>query len=67
MQLGAHVTKDIPAFIEKAIKQHPNVEIMVTDFVGSHPLMAEIVLDLVRKRDCGVRNAERGIKSRKYP
>ena len=49
MQPGAHVTKDIPAFVEKAKKQHPNIEIMVTDFAGSHPLMTEIVLDLVGK------------------
>jgi sirohydrochlorin ferrochelatase len=49
MHPGAHVTKDIPAFVEKARKQHPNIEIMVTDFAGSHPLMTEIVLDLVGK------------------
>jgi len=47
MQPGAHVTKDIPAFVGKARKQHPNIEIMVTDFAGSHPRMTEIVLDLV--------------------
>jgi len=47
MQPGAHVTKDIPAFVEKARKQHPNIEIIVTAFAGSHPLMTEIVLDLV--------------------
>lgn len=49
MQPGAHVTKDIPALVEGAKKQHPNIEIMVTDFAGSHPLMTEIVLDLVGK------------------
>ncbi len=49
VQSGAHVTKDIPALVEGAKKQHPNIEIMVTDFAGSHPLMTEIVLDLVRK------------------
>ena len=49
MQPGAHVTKDIPAFVEKAKKQHPDLAITVTDFVGSHPLMTKIVLDLVEK------------------
>jgi sirohydrochlorin ferrochelatase len=58
MQSGAHVIKDIPEFIEKAKKQHPDLEIRVTEFVGSHPLMTEIVLDLVRKGDCGMRSAE---------
>jgi sirohydrochlorin ferrochelatase len=49
MQPGAHVTKDIPAFLAKARKQHPTLDIKVTDFVGAHPLMTDIVLDLVRK------------------
>jgi sirohydrochlorin ferrochelatase len=64
MQPGAHVTRDIPALIEQARKKHPGVEILMTDFVGSHPLMAEIVMDLVRKGDCGVLGAECGIKKR---
>jgi hypothetical protein len=46
---GAHVTKDIPAIVEKAKKQHLDLEIAVADFVGSHPLMTEIVLDLIAK------------------
>ena len=52
MQPGAHVMNDIPEFVEKAKKQHPDLEIRMTEFVGSHPLMTEIVLDLVRKDDC---------------
>ncbi|HLE41225.1 MAG TPA: CbiX/SirB N-terminal domain-containing protein [Nitrospirota bacterium] len=55
MQPGAHVTRDIPALIEQARKKHPGIEILMTDFVGSHPLMAEIVMDLVQRDDCGVR------------
>jgi len=55
MQPGAHVTRDIPALIEQARKKHPGIEIQMTDFVGSHPLMAEIVMDLVQRDDCGVR------------
>jgi len=65
MQPGAHVTRDIPALIEQARKKHPGIEIQMTDFVGSHPLMAEIVMDLVQRDDCGVRSAECGIKKRK--
>ncbi len=48
MQQGAHVTKGIPAFVERAKRQNPAVDIVVTDFAGSHSLMADIVLDLVR-------------------
>lgn len=53
MQSGAHVTRDIPALIEEARKKHPGVEILMTDFVGAHPLMAEIVMDLVGRIDKG--------------
>jgi sirohydrochlorin ferrochelatase len=60
MQSGAHVTKDVPALIEQARKKHPGIEILLTDFVGSHPLMAEIMMDLVGRSisECGVRRAE---------
>ncbi len=55
MQSGTHVTKDVPALIEQARKKHPGIEVLMTDFVGSHPLMAEIVMDLVGKIDKDVR------------
>lgn len=51
LQAGAHVTRDIPELVEKAGKQHPGIEIMVTDYVGAHPLMAKIVGDLSGKSD----------------
>ncbi len=51
MQPGAHVTRDIPALIDQARKNHPGVEMLMTDFVGSHPLMAEIVMDLIGRID----------------
>lgn len=49
MQSGAHVTRDIPELVDKARKQHPDLDIVVTDCVGAHPLMAKIVEDLVEK------------------
>ncbi len=49
MQAGAHVTRDIPAFVETARKQHPEITIIVTEYVGAHPLMSKIVLDLIEK------------------
>ena len=45
---GAHVMEDVPAQVEQVKRQHPGVAVNVTDFVGSHPLMAAIVLDLVK-------------------
>jgi len=58
LQAGAHVTRDIPVLIEKARKQHPDIEIMATDYVGTHPLMAKVVEELAGKGNYGVRGAE---------
>ncbi len=49
-QSGAHVTRDIPAFTRSVGKKHPGIKITVADFVGSHPLITDIVTDLVKKR-----------------
>ena len=46
LQAGAHVTKDIPELIERSRKEHPKIEIIVTDYVGTHPLMAKAVEEL---------------------
>lgn len=51
MQAGAHVTRHIPDLVEKAKKQHPGVNIAVTDYAGTHPLMTKIVEDLVKKQN----------------
>ena len=51
LQAGAHVTRDIPELVEGARKAHPDIEIVVTDFVGAHPLMAKIVEELAGKSD----------------
>ena len=49
MQAGVHVTKDIPAFLEKAKQKYPTLDIRVTGYAGAHPLMEQIVADLIRK------------------
>jgi len=49
LQAGAHVTKDIPELVARARKSHPGVEIIVTDYVGAHPLMAKVVEELAGK------------------
>jgi sirohydrochlorin ferrochelatase len=49
MQAGAHVTKDIPDFLYKSRTQHPECIIRSTDYVGAHPLMTQIVMDLLGK------------------
>jgi sirohydrochlorin ferrochelatase len=49
MQDGGHVTRDVPAFVDKARSLHPECDIRSTDYVGAHPLMTQIVMDLVNK------------------
>jgi sirohydrochlorin ferrochelatase len=49
MQAGGHVTRDIPAFLDKARSQHPECDIRSTNYVGVHPLMSRIVMDLLDK------------------
>lgn len=48
LQAGAHVTKDVPALAAMTRTRYPDVEVVVTDMVGSHPLMATIVTERVR-------------------
>jgi sirohydrochlorin ferrochelatase len=64
LQAGAHVTRDIPELVAAARKEHPGIEFVVTDYVGAHPLMAQIVEELAENR-CGMRNAECGVEKQK--
>jgi sirohydrochlorin ferrochelatase len=48
LQAGAHVTRDIPALVDEARNAYPGIEIVVTDYVGAHPLMAKIVEDMAK-------------------
>lgn len=48
LQPGAHVTRDVPALASLMKSRYPDVEFVVTDIVGSHPLMATIVIERVR-------------------
>jgi sirohydrochlorin ferrochelatase len=47
MQPGTHVARDIPALAEQARSQYPAIDILVTDYAGSHFLMTKIIMDLV--------------------
>jgi len=41
---GRHATEDIPALVEEAARQHPEVRWRVTGPLGVHPLLARLVL-----------------------
>ena len=51
MQAGAHVSADIPELVRAAKKKHPHLELVVTDYVGGHPLMIDIIADLIKKTE----------------
>ena len=45
---GRHVDQDIPAIVEAAAKQYPQVRFSITGPVGQHPKIAELFFDLIR-------------------
>jgi sirohydrochlorin ferrochelatase len=49
MQTGTHATTDVPRVLRELRARHPGVIMAVSDAVGTHPLMVEVVADLVRK------------------
>jgi sirohydrochlorin ferrochelatase len=51
LQSGAHVSTDIPELVVAMKHRHPHLEFVVTDYVGSHPFMVDIITDLVKKAE----------------
>lgn len=49
LQLGMHVTADIPAMVQEARERYRKTAIISTNAVGLHPLMVDIVLDLAEQ------------------
>jgi sirohydrochlorin ferrochelatase len=52
LQMGTHVTADIPLLVAEARKRYADLQITTTEAVGSHPLMVDIVMDLAGKDIC---------------
>jgi sirohydrochlorin ferrochelatase len=47
LQTGVHVTKDIPDHVDRVKRRWPDLKVSVTDAVGSHRLMVDVVLSLI--------------------
>jgi len=45
---GYHVSKNIPDILNKAKKEHPDVEFIYTEPLGSHKKLVEVVLERIR-------------------
>jgi sirohydrochlorin ferrochelatase len=50
LQMGTHVTADIPLLVEKNKRAFPQIAIALTDAVGSHPLLVDAIFDLAEQR-----------------
>lgn len=59
LYMGAHVSKDLPAEMEEAKKKYPNVEMVMTEPLGEHRKLAEIVIERIGE---GVRGQESGVR-----
>jgi len=48
---GRHTTEDIPAQVEGARQRHPNVQIRISEPLGSHAGLIDVILDRVSDAD----------------
>lgn len=46
---GSHITDDIPRLVREAAKRHPGVRTRITDALGAHPKIVEVILERIRK------------------
>ena len=46
---GRHSTQDIPRMVKEAAKKHPHVAFSVTEPLGLHPKICEVVLERARE------------------
>jgi sirohydrochlorin ferrochelatase len=45
---GSHTTNDIPRLVREAALRHPGVVTRITDPLGTHPKIAEVILERIR-------------------
>jgi len=50
LQRGTHVMRDIPDIIKDAKKRYPSIEFVVTEIIGSHHKLAQLVRDLINEK-----------------
>jgi len=54
---GNHVTRDIPAILETCASRHPGLRIVSTPPVGTHPGIADLFMDILRKLSANVQES----------
>lgn len=48
---GRHTTDDIPAQVRRAAENHPDVQILISESLGGHDALIDVILDRVRDAD----------------
>jgi sirohydrochlorin ferrochelatase len=48
---GRHTSEDIPAQVERAAQSHPNVRIRISEPLGNHAALIDVILDRVSDAD----------------
>lgn len=48
---GKHLLRDVPAILAEGTRRHPGVTILLGDYVGHEPQIADVLLDRVRSVD----------------
>jgi len=48
---GRHTSEDIPAQVERAAQRHPNVQIRISEPLGNHAALIDVILDRVSDAD----------------
>jgi sirohydrochlorin ferrochelatase len=48
---GRHTSEDIPAQVERAGQRHPNVRIRISEPLGNHAALVDVILDRVSDVD----------------
>ncbi|MBI4459385.1 MAG: CbiX/SirB N-terminal domain-containing protein [Acidobacteria bacterium] len=49
LSMGVHVRQDLPRLIEQQRARYPEVEILMSQSLESHPGMVEVILDRMRE------------------
>jgi len=48
---GRHTSEDIPNQVERAARSHPNVQIRISEPLGGHAALIDVILDRVSDAD----------------
>ncbi len=44
LSAGRHVTEDVPEEVQKGVKNHPDIKIVISDYLGANSEIADLLL-----------------------